>query len=82
MQTRREFLKRTVAGWALRQRAPLAGLVVLFFAIGGGLGNGVGHLLLVLMQRAYFPGAWTAPLCLFVGGLLLRQLPQPPRVAA
>jgi hypothetical protein len=30
--------------------------------------------LLVVTQGGYFPGAWTAPLCLVVGALLLRQL--------
>jgi Protein of unknown function with HXXEE motif len=63
------------AGLALRRaRPPLAILIVVFFAIGGGVGNGVAHLLLVILQRGYFPGAWTAPLCLIVGVALLRQL--------
>jgi hypothetical protein len=63
-----------VAGWGLRRRRPLAVLIVLFFALGGGVGNGVAHLLLVVAQDGYFPGAWTAPLCLIVGTVLLRQL--------
>ena len=62
------------AAWALHRRRPLGVLVVLFFALAGGVGNGIGHLLLALGQGQYFPGAWTAPLCLLVGGLLLRQL--------
>jgi len=36
------------AGWALRRGRPLALLIVLFFAVGGGVGNGVAHLVLVL----------------------------------
>ena len=68
------FATFVVAGWALRQRHPLAVLIVLFFALGGGVGNGIAHLLLVVSQRGYFPGAWTAPLCLIVGAAVLRQL--------
>lgn len=49
-------------------------LVILFFAVAGGIGNGVLHLLLVLQGGAYFPGAWTAPFCLIVGIWLLRLL--------
>jgi hypothetical protein len=49
-------------------------LIVLFFAVAGGVGNGVFHLLLVLQRHAYFPGAWTAPLCLAIGIWLLRLL--------
>ena len=68
------FATFIAAGLALRQRRPLAVLIVLFFALGGGVGNGVAHLLLVVNQRGYFPGAWTAPLCLIIGIVLLRQL--------
>jgi hypothetical protein len=68
------FTTFVFAGWGLRRRRPLAVLIVLFFALGGGVGNGIGHLLLVAAQGGYFPGAWTAPLCLIVGILLLRQL--------
>jgi hypothetical protein len=68
------FTTFVVAGLGLRRRRPLAALVVLFFALGGGIGNGLAHLALVAIQRGYFPGAWTAPLCLIVGTVLLRQL--------
>jgi hypothetical protein len=68
------FAAFVFAGWALRRRHPLSVLIVLFFAIGGGVGNGMAHLLLVVNRRGYFPGAWTAPLCLIVGVTLLRQL--------
>jgi hypothetical protein len=63
-----------LAAWGLRRHRPLAALIVLFFALGGGVGNGIAHLLLVVAQGGYFPGAWTAPLCLIVGTALLRQL--------
>ena len=63
-----------LAAWGLRRRAPLGALVVLFVAVGGGVANGVAHLVLVMTQGRYFPGAWTAPLCLIVGIVLLRQL--------
>lgn len=54
-------------------RVALAYLVVLFLALGGGVANGIGHLLLCAIQGRYFPGAATAPLCLLAGiGLLAR----------
>jgi hypothetical protein len=68
------FTTFVLADWGLRRRHPVAVLIVLFFALGGGVGNGVAHLLLVVTQGGYFPGAWTAPLCLIVGVVLLRQL--------
>ena len=68
------FAAFVLAAWGLRRHRPLAVLIVLFFALGGGVGNGIAHLLLVVVQGGYFPGAWTAPLCLIVGIALLRQL--------
>ena len=66
-----------IAALAVRPTRPLPVLIVLFFAVAGGVGNGVLHLLLVLRQAAYFPGAWTAPLCFVVGVWLLRLLYSP-----
>jgi len=53
------------------RRHTLAVLIMLFFAVGGGIGNGIGHVLLAAVQGAYFPGAWTAPLCALIGALML-----------
>jgi hypothetical protein len=64
-----------LAGLGLRRRVALAYLVAWFFALIGGIANGVGHLLLCLWQGGYFPGALTAPLCLIVGILIARRLP-------
>jgi hypothetical protein len=50
-----------LAGLGVYRRMQLAYLVVLFLALAGGVGNGVGHLLLSVTQRRYFPGAGTAP---------------------
>jgi hypothetical protein len=75
------FTTFILAALGLRRRDPLAVLIVLFFALGGGVGNGVAHLLLVAAQGGYFPGAWTAPLCLIIGGALLRQLFTNPAIA-
>lgn len=58
----------------VRVERPLPALIILVFAVVGGVGNGVAHLLLVLQRGAYFPGAWTAPLCLATGIWLLRLL--------
>ena len=63
-----------LAAVGVRRRISLAYLVVIFFALFGGIANGVGHLALALMQRRYFPGTITAPLCLIVGILLFRSL--------
>ena len=62
------------AAVSLRPGRPLPVFIVLFFAVAGGVGNGVVHLLLVLRRGGYFPGAWTAPLRLAVGVWLLRLL--------
>jgi uncharacterized protein with HXXEE motif len=56
------------------RHVPLAYLVILFFALGAGVANGAGHLLLMTTQGGYFPGGITAPLCLLLGILLLRRL--------
>ncbi len=62
------------AAMTVSAERPLPVLIILFFAVVGGVANGVVHLLLVLQRGAYFPGAWTAPLCLVVGIWLLRLL--------
>ena len=51
------------------RRVPL--LPLLFLGLIGGVVNGVAHLGLVLRQGAYFPGAWTAPVMLLAGLVLL-----------
>jgi hypothetical protein len=62
-----------LAALGVYRRVPLAYLVVLFLALGGGVGNGAGHLVLSATQGRYFPGAATAPLCLLAGiGLLVK----------
>jgi len=63
-----------LAGWGLYRRHPISVLIALFLALGGGIGNGIAHLALVAVRGRYFPGAWTAPLCLMAGAWLLRQL--------
>ena len=63
-----------MAAAAARPGRSLPVLVVLFFAVAGGVGNGVVHLLLAVQAGRYFPGAWTAPLCFVVGVALLRSL--------
>src|SRR5713226_3450106 len=76
-----------LAALGVYRRVPLAYLVVLFLALGGGVGNGAGHLLLSATQGKYFPGLATAPLCLLAGiGLLIKLFggtssdPPPPRL--
>ena len=62
------------AGVALTREKRIACLVALFLALGGGIGNGVAHLALVVREGGYFPGAYTAVLALLVGTLLARRL--------
>jgi hypothetical protein len=63
-----------LAALGVHRRVSLAYLAVTFFALGGGIGNGAGHLLLCLRRGGYFPGAVTAPLCLLLGILLIHRL--------
>ena len=49
-------------------------VATLFLAIGGGIGNGLGHVVLAIQAHGYFPGLYTAPFALLVGiTLLLRH---------
>jgi len=65
----------------IKRRMRLAYLVLLFLAIAGGIGNGIGHLLLAAKRGRYFPGAVTAPFCLIMGVMLLLGLFREPREA-
>ena len=72
-----------LAALGVYRRVAFAYLVVLFLALGGGVGNGAGHLLLCVTQGRYFPGAATAPLCLLAGiGLLVKLFRQRPSVSS
>jgi hypothetical protein len=62
-----------LAALGIYRRIPLAYLPALFLAAIGGVANGGSHLLLSVIQRRYFPGAVTAPICLLAGiGVLAR----------
>jgi hypothetical protein len=69
-----------VVGIVLDRRP--AFLVALFLAIGGGIGNGLGHLALAVQRGGYFPGAYTGALALVAGTVLLGSLLQSRRDAA
>lgn len=56
------------------QKFTTAYLIVFFYAIMGGIVNGIAHPLLSIIQGNYFPGTFTALPALVVGVLLLRQL--------
>ena len=66
-----------VAGFGIARSWRSAYLVALFLALGGGIGNGLGHLVLSARRGGYFPGAYTAILALLVGSALLRRLLRP-----
>lgn len=55
---------------AARQWRP-AYVVTLFLAIGGGIGNGLGHVALAIRAGGYFSGLYTAPFALLAGTALL-----------
>jgi hypothetical protein len=71
-----------VAGFALARSKRGAYLVAVFLAIGGGIGNGLGHLALSARAGGYFPGAYTGVLALLVGSLLTQRLMRRPRQVA
>jgi protein-S-isoprenylcysteine O-methyltransferase Ste14 len=63
------FLAGAIGVWYERS---LAYLVVIFFALAGGIANGAAHIVASVWQGRYFPGTVTAPLML-AGGLILFQ---------
>ncbi len=64
----------TLAAAGVYRGIAVAYVIVLFYALAGGVGNGAGHLVLCVARQAYFPGALTAPLNLIIGIILLRRL--------
>lgn len=65
------------------QRWRPAYVATLFLAIGGGIGNGLGHLALAIRAEGYFPGLYTAPFALVAGiALLVRHRRPVERVVA
>jgi hypothetical protein len=63
-----------LAALGIYRRMAAAYLIVIFFALVAGIGNGIGHILLSLAEGGYFPGLGTSPLLLMVGIMLLRRL--------
>ena len=57
----------------LRNPTPSMSIIAWFWAILETL-NGVGHLWFGILSGGYFPGLYTAPFLLLLGGVLLRQL--------
>jgi hypothetical protein len=67
-----------IAGFGLVRRRPGAYLIALFLAIGGGIGNGLGHIALSVREGGYFPGAYTGVLALLAGSALAYRLMRQP----
>src|SRR5262249_12677551 len=63
-----------LAAAGVHRRLQMAYLSVLFLALIGGVANGASHLLLSVMYGRYFPGVFTAPLCLLAGIALVVKL--------
>ena len=63
-----------IAAVAARRGTSVAMILVLFFAIGAGIINGVGHVALALLRGGYFPGLYTSPLMLASGIAVMRSL--------
>jgi len=69
-----------VTGVGVHYKIRLSYLVVYYFAIIGGIANGLAHPLLSLMKGGYFPGLFTSPFVLIVGLALLRRLMKGSRI--
>lgn len=65
------------AGVGLVRGRRFAYLVALFLALGGGIGNGLGHIALAARAGGYFPGLYTGFLALIAGSGLVFQLLRP-----
>jgi protein-S-isoprenylcysteine O-methyltransferase Ste14 len=63
-----------VSAAGIRSGHSLSYLLLIFFALAGGVGNGIAHIAISIWRAQYFPGAATAPLMLAVGLLLLHLL--------
>jgi hypothetical protein len=63
-----------LAGFGLARGWRPGFVVALFLALGGGIGNALGHLMLAVRAGGYFPGAYTAPLVFLAGVVLAFQL--------
>lgn len=63
-----------LAAWGVLHQIRLAYLVVWFFAIVGGVGNGIFHPVLSIIESGYFPGLITSAAGLVLGILLIKEL--------
>lgn len=63
-----------LAALGVLQKVRLAYLIVFFFTLFAGIGNGIWHPALAAVRGSYFPGLLTAPISLLIGVLLLRRL--------
>jgi protein-S-isoprenylcysteine O-methyltransferase Ste14 len=66
-----------VSAVGVLRRQSLAHLIVIFFALAGGIANGASHIVITLWQGRYFPGSITAPLMLASGLILFHRLQVP-----
>lgn len=62
------------AAWGVLHKIRVAYLGVWFFVLVGGIGNGMIHPALSMMQGGYFPGLVTSFAHLIIGVLLIREL--------
>jgi hypothetical protein len=63
-----------VGGFPMAQGERFGYLVAVFLALGGGIGNGIGHLALSAQREGYFPGAYTGAVALIAGLALSYRL--------
>lgn len=71
-----------LAAYGLLHNVRLAYLVVWFFAIVGGIGNGIFHPVLSIIEGGYFPGLITSAAHLVVGIVLIKELGSSSKVRA
>jgi len=63
-----------LATWGVYKKVRLAYIIVWFFALIAGIGNGLFHPVVSIFQGGYFPGLITSPFLLVIGILLVREL--------
>lgn len=70
-----------LAGVGIARGWRSAYVIALFLGIGGGVANGIGHLVLSGLARGYYPGLYTAPFALLAGAFLTVRLFEPASIA-
>lgn len=63
-----------LAAWGALKKLRISYFIIWFYAIAGGIGNGVFHPLLSITQGKYFSGLFTSFVSLIIGVILIKEL--------